>query len=202
MLARLSAQLTPNSGVLFLILPTKCINNEFLSHKQFLQFLKAVNLVVPNSENECYAELFPRATSDATFDDFCTRLTPKLSFFVLVHAPESVTPLLSACSMSKDTLKRQQKVNATEEWYAAEPFHHILKAVRMADHAGLLNHFKLTNASNTDMTDALTGNKKRKKKEMTFGRFNSSEFRVNIPPALLTTATTLVNIQTKNKKRV
>lgn len=51
---RLSAQLKVNSGLLFLVLPTKCINNEYLSHKQFLQYLRAINLVLPTSQEQCF----------------------------------------------------------------------------------------------------------------------------------------------------
>lgn len=134
--------------------------------------------------------LFPDATNDASLDDYCSRLTPKLSFFVLVHQSAAVTPLLSACSISEEF----QNKNVNEDWFESDNFHHILKAIRIADHAGLLNHFKpraLSSASSH----------KSSKKEAVVGRFNSSEFKISIPDDVLTTATSIVNITGKKQRK-
>ena len=85
---RLSAQLKTSSGILFLVLPTKCINNEFLSHKQFVQYLKAIDLVVPTAQEEyferCAYCTYLHTCSCCETYIFSMLLTPSISVMFLL----------------------------------------------------------------------------------------------------------------------
>lgn len=158
--------------------------------------------------------LFPKATTDAPLEAFCSRFTPKLSFFVLIHQPLSipspltcviVSPVADANIATKVKAKSGKEKGREEELSKVEKtstswiqsandfsrFIHILKSIKMADHAGLLNHFKPSEHSKQQkVTNKL-------KKNASVGKFNSSEFSIEIPHDILQSALSTVKIKSK-----
>jgi hypothetical protein len=94
------------------------------------------------------------------------------------------------------------------EWFRSDRFHHILKSIQMSDHAGLLNHHKASFSSELSQSQqknkTTTTSKKVKtkvKKTATGGRFNSSEFSIEIPPTILQAASSIVQVCCKKQEK-
>jgi len=112
-----------------------------------------------------------------------------------MHQPLGVTTPLALTHTCVPTASSEPE----STWITAENrFIHILKTIKIADHAGLLNHFK---ASEQQKTDRTMKKKTKKKKVSSVGRFNSSEFSLDIPPDILEAALSCVQIKSKTQNK-
>lgn len=90
--SRLSLHLTPMSGILCLVLPTRCVKgSDTNDDSAFLCLLRALNLCTPS------ADRFPSLSllDPLDLDSILLHRTPKLSFYLLMHSPIIASPTLA-----------------------------------------------------------------------------------------------------------
>jgi hypothetical protein len=92
-ICRLSLHLTPLTGILCLVLPTRCVvsssSGASADDSLFLSLLRSLNLITPSGDR--FPSLDPSCSAPAQLSSLLLRSTPKLSFYILMHSP-SVVP--------------------------------------------------------------------------------------------------------------
>ncbi len=88
MLARLSAHLRPSTGLLFLVLPNRCVHNSLMSNKSFWTLLKAMNLGIPAIS--MFPSLMSTSDADGSVNVDTTRLSNSKGDIEVVAASGSV----------------------------------------------------------------------------------------------------------------
>lgn len=120
---RLSLHLKPYTGILCLILPTRCITQPHLSPTSsssipddslFRNLLQSLNLIIPSIER---FPLLDENITTSTLPNLLTKHTPKLSFYILMHS----TSIQQFITPSSNSLIPNSNLDDIQDWILSLP---------------------------------------------------------------------------------